>query len=222
MGLFRPDAGPYLLERRAARRWRATCAAALETLTGESLGQLWDISETGARLKFDAPPPPGSAAILKWCEHKVRCSVVWATEDMCGVVFEDSLDSAQVSATTRLIGEVRLPVAAVRNIPMGRKRSDCHGDLGRLSPALDVGPSELVVALPRRHGLQETAPSGSLTAGEEMFFFGSPLAHVLSYELYLQSSIQDLASSPSSHTGNVRHWRSVDVGGAETKLGSLR
>lgn len=222
MGMFRPDAGPYLLERRAARRWHAQCAAALETLTGESLGQLWDLSETGARVKLDDPPAPGSAAILKWCEHRARCSVVWTTDDMCGVAFEDPLDSAQVSATTRMIGEVQLPVAAVRNIPMGRKRADCHGDLGRLSPALGVGHSGLVVALQRRPGLQETAPSGLLTAGEEMFFFGSPLAHVLSYELYLKSSIHDLARSPTCHAVDVRYWRSVDVGEAESKSDLLR
>ena len=181
MGLFRPDAGPFLLERRTARRWRATCAATLQTLTDEYLGQLWDLSETGARLKVESTPSPGATAMLNWGDCRVRCSVVWATDGMCGVVFERPLDGAAVSATTQLLREHELPIATIGNIRVGRKRSDPNRDLGLLTPALETGPSRLVISLQRRPGLRGTASQASRTAGEEMFFFGSPLAHVLSY-----------------------------------------
>lgn len=196
MGLFRSDAGPFLLERRAARRWRATCAASLETLTGESFGQLWDLSETGARVMLDSAPPRGAAAMLKWEGHKVPCCVAWAADGMCGVAFKQPLDAGLVSATSRLIGDVERPIATVGNIRAGRKRSERKCDLGLLSDALEMGPSRLVIALQRRDELGGTAPRDALTAGEEMFFFGSPLAHVLAYEANLRASFLVSSASP--------------------------
>ena len=200
MGLFRPDAGPFLLERRAARRWRATCAAALETLGGESPGQLWDLSETGAGIKLDVPPAPGSKAILKFGDQRIRCSVAWANDEMCGVAFDEPLGRAVVSATARLIGDVETPVAAFRNIRMGRKRSDPDCNPGILSHPLEAGPSKLTIALQKRRGLPPAPPSGSLTAAEEMFFFGSPLAHVLAFETHLQASIAGLSNAAGPRT----------------------
>ena len=76
--MFRPEIGPFLIERRKSRRSRATCVASLETPAGESFGQLWDLSETGARVEMASPPQPGTAALLKWASEKVACEVIWA------------------------------------------------------------------------------------------------------------------------------------------------
>ena len=123
MGFFEPYKGPFLIERRAARRTRATCAASLRTLTRESIGHLWDLSETGARVSLDNPPPEGETAVLKWGTEKVMCRVVWIDRDMCGLAFDRPIDSAVVESSARLIGIVEQPIAAVGNIPVGRKRS---------------------------------------------------------------------------------------------------
>lgn len=123
MGFFEPYKGPFLIERRAARRTRATCAASLRTLTAESFGHLWDLSETGARVSVSNPPPVDESALLKWGADKAMCRVVWVDRDMCGLVFETPIDPAVVAASARLIGIVEQPTAEIGNIPVGRKRS---------------------------------------------------------------------------------------------------
>ena len=123
MGFFEPYKGPFLIERRAARRTRATCAASLRTLTRESVGHLWDLSETGARVSVESPPEVGETAVLKWGAEKVMCRVVWIDRDICGLSFDTPIDAAVVASSARLIGIVEQPVAAVGNIPVGRKRS---------------------------------------------------------------------------------------------------
>lgn len=60
--------------------------------------------------------------------------------------------------------------------------------LGILSKPLEVGPSRLVISVHGPRKIIDSGPSASLTAAEEMFFFGSPLAHLLAYEAYLVSS----------------------------------
>lgn len=140
MGFFEPYKGPFLIERRAARRTRATCAASLRTLTRECIGHLWDLSETGARVSVDSPPEAGETAVLKWGAEKVMCRVVWIDHDMCGLSFDSPIDSAVVASSARLIGIVEQPTAAVGNIPVGRKRSA----LGQSGPAEENGSPDLL------------------------------------------------------------------------------
>jgi len=123
MGFFEPYKGPFLVERRAARRTRATCAASLRTLTSETFGHLWDLSETGARVSVEQPPEPGESAMLKWGAEKVMCRVVWVELDICGLAFDNPISSEVVASSARMIGLVEQPTAALDNIPVGRKRS---------------------------------------------------------------------------------------------------
>jgi hypothetical protein len=84
---------------------------------------LWDLSETGARVSLDNPPQAGESALLKWGTEKVMCSVVWVDRDMCGLSFDHPIDPAVVESSGRMIGILEQPIAAVGNIPVGRKRS---------------------------------------------------------------------------------------------------
>ena len=180
MSMFQPRAAKTLVERRTSRRWRATCPATLETLTGESNGQLWDLSETGARLQLQGPPPKGTTALLKWGNERIICQVVWATEEMCGVAFETAIDSALVSSTCRMIGEFEQPVAAIHNIRAGRKRTvraTCNLQHDRTNVQQ---PSFVVTLRTLSSPIALDCPT-SLTPAEEMFFFGSPLSHVLAH-----------------------------------------
>lgn len=123
MGFFEPDKGPFQIERRAARRTRATCAASLRTLTTEAFGHLWDLSQTGARVSVPNPPAEGETALLKWGTERAMCRIVWIDRDLCGVEFDERIDPAVVEASARMLGIVEHPTAEVGNIPLGRKRS---------------------------------------------------------------------------------------------------
>jgi hypothetical protein len=123
MGFFRSDSGPFLIERRTARRTRATCAASLRTLTDEIFGHLWDLSETGARISLPRPPEVGETAVLKWGTERVMCRVVWTEHDLCGLEFDGPIDLAVVSSSSRMLGIVEHQTAAMGNIAAGRKRS---------------------------------------------------------------------------------------------------
>lgn len=182
MGMFQPDNGPFLIERRAARRSRATCAASLRTLEGESFGELWDLSETGARISVANPPERGESALLKWASEQVMCRVVWTEGDMCGVSFENPINSVVVSSTARMLGIVEHPTAAMGNIPIGRKRSAPRAAQAESDPQPNLLASRSAPDAPLP--LPERAQP--LTAEEEMFLYGSPLAHVLAFEAHLE------------------------------------
>lgn len=184
MGMFQPDNSPFVIERRAARRSRATCGASLRTLSGEIFGQLWDLSQTGARISIAGAPECGESAILKWGTEQVMCRIVWTEGDMCGLAFEAPIDPAVVSATARLLGIVEHPTAAIGNIPVGRRRS-APGAAAQPEPAQRAN-------LLASHAVPEVAASAPakpqpLTAEEEMFLYGSPLAHVLAFDAHIVS-----------------------------------
>lgn len=181
-----PDTGPLPSERRAARRLRVGCPATLRTLTADCVGYLWDLSQSGARVQTANPPQPGSAAILRWDKQEAACSIVWASEDMCGVAFNASIEDAVVLATTSLTRVIEEPIAALQNIPLGRKRSAqvAPEAAPRTVPSKN---SNWHINLPRPRVVGGWNGNAAVTAAEEMFFFGSPLAHVLAYEAHLSS-----------------------------------
>lgn len=185
MGMFQPDNGPFVIERRTARRSRATCGASLRTLSGEIFGQLWDLSETGARISIANAPERGESALLKWGTEQVMCRIVWTEGDMCGLSFENPIDPAVVSSTARWLGIVEHPTAAMDNIPVGRRRS--------APGAADAVPEPSRSAnLLASHAAPEASAASAekqqpLTAEEEMFLYRSPLAHVLAFEAHIET-----------------------------------
>jgi hypothetical protein len=182
--MFQPDNGPFLIERRKARRSRATCGASLRTLSGEVFGQLWDLSETGARISIATPPERGESALLKWSTEQVMCRIVWTEGDMCGLSFENPISSAVVSETARLLGIVEHPTATIGNIPVGRRRS-AQGMAAQ--PEADSTVSLLASRSTPEAPTPPVERPQPLTAEEEMFLYNSPLAHVLAYEAHLES-----------------------------------
>ncbi len=112
------------IERRVAGRARADCPARLQTPGGTWHGRLWDISESGARVKVDNPPAQGVMCLIGWQSNEMFCRVVWSADDMCGVLFERPVPYAVVMET---LGEPEPetpsgPAANVGNIPFGRRR----------------------------------------------------------------------------------------------------
>ena len=169
--MFLPDRGPILIERRTSRRSRATCAACLQTLTSEEFGELWDISQTGARISIVHPPAAGETAILRWANETAMCRVVWSEDTTCGLSFEKPIDAGVVSATARLIGIVEQPVATMGNIPVGQRRSGAV----RAPAASDQPERPLLVPRARTQLAADDATKYELSAAEEDFLTPSPV-----------------------------------------------
>jgi len=111
------------IERRAAGRARTDCPARLQTPGGDWRGRLWDLSETGARIQADNPPAQGAIALLTWSGNEVFGRVVWASEDMCGLIFERPVPRSVVAETLGEPPVENTPAASVSNIPVGKRRS---------------------------------------------------------------------------------------------------
>jgi hypothetical protein len=132
------------------------------------------------------PPQAGATALLKWEAQEAECTVVWTTEDTCGLAFQRPIDDSIVVATASLTRVIEEPIAALHNIPLGRKRSAqvAPETAPRAEPAKN---SSWLIQLPRPRSSPGSKEQASVTAAEEMFFFGSPLAHILAYEAHLSS-----------------------------------
>jgi len=122
-----------VLERRSVGRARTDCPARLQTPGGNWYGRLWDLSEAGARVQVENPPPQGLTCLIGWQGNELFCRVIWSADDMCGVLFERPIPQAAVLET---LGEPEPevpsgPAASVTNIPAGRRR-------GRLRSAGDA------------------------------------------------------------------------------------
>jgi hypothetical protein len=172
-------------DRRMSRRVRVTSGAVLETLTGTFTGRLWDLSEGGARLHLSYLPQIGTNARLCWAEHEALCSVVWSDGEMCGVSFDKPIMPSIVTATAEVHRVLELPIAKVSNIAAGRRRS-MPGRPVRLAAAEREAPKGLVVRFPK------DCRGGAMSAAQEMFFLGSPLAHVAVFEGRSASCAQPL------------------------------
>ena len=117
--------------------------------------------------------------MLKWRDQKHACTVVWTDAAMCGLEFEEPISEMVVSECARLLGTKEEPIAELSNIPLGRRRSSqasmpVESERDRL-----VRTTTLVIAKPKR-GANSLDPA-LLSPSEEMFFWGSPLAHVVAF-----------------------------------------
>ena len=110
------------LERRSSLRRRVNCPAQLQTARGQRIGCLCDLSERGARLEMDDPPKPGTTGTLEWMCFDAACTVIWATESMCGLMFDRDIPPVRVFETQQFGEEYEAPIAEVSNIPLGQKR----------------------------------------------------------------------------------------------------
>ena len=61
-------------------------------------------------------------------------------------------------------------------------------------PQLKAVERSWTVALPRPHGRAHLLSAQTMSAAEQMFFFGAPLAHVVQYEERLKVMRQDHAA----------------------------
>lgn len=174
-------AGPAVevAERRAFQRVRVDCPARLETAGSYRSVHLCDLSRSGARVLLDDPPVEGTIALLRWQTHESLCTIVWASDVACGVNFHSVLPEGAIAEGSAAQDEAGVrPVAGITKIEFGKSR---RARLGRAEPHQPIAKVAIRVwsiVLPRKpDGLRR----GSMTPVEEMFFFGSPVAHIVQY-----------------------------------------
>ena len=194
MGYLQELAGPLVPERRRSRRSRVTCPATLLTLAGEFEGELWDLSETGARLAAPDLPVRGTRAMLQWRDQKHACTVKWTDASMCGLEFEEPISEMVVSECARLLGTKEEPIAEVTNIPLGKRRSSRTSQAAEREHGRFVRTTTLVIGKPKR-GANSLDPA-FLSASEEMFFWGSPLAHIVAFRALKAGQTLDRHARP--------------------------
>ena len=111
-------------ERRQAERKRVGCPAQLHLTSGIRVCMLMDLSTSGARIQLGDALRVGAEGLLKWQSHEAFCSVVWVADGMVGLMFDRALAPAMLDETLKEEEERRTgPIASVRNIPLGQKRS---------------------------------------------------------------------------------------------------
>lgn len=157
--------------RREFQRVEVDCSAQLVTPGSYRSAVLRDLSQTGARLELDEPPPEGTTALLRWQTHDTLCTVVWRSPVACGVAFVASIPE-ELTQTAPTAREER------RTEPSARLTLINFGQRGRRKRPI------VIAELAQEEGYSWTLPlrrqlgsPAELTAAEEMFF-GSPLAHV--------------------------------------------
>jgi len=76
---------------RSANRLKLAMNASLELPQGSRLCFIDNLSSVGARLWIKFPIDLGETGILHFAERSAHCSVVWQSEDHCGLEFDPPL-----------------------------------------------------------------------------------------------------------------------------------
>ena len=118
-----PAQPAHASDRRTVRRWTVDCEAKLQLVGSALSGSLTDLSERGARMTTAILPSTGVSGMLSWGDQHHYCTVVWARDGACGLVFERHLSMKIVAAFTTEIEVEMGPIANFGNIPLAQKRS---------------------------------------------------------------------------------------------------
>lgn len=157
--------------RRAFQRVQIDCDAQLVTPGSYRAVRLRDLSRSGARLEMENPPPEGTTALLRWFSHESLCTVVWTSPIACGVSFVRPIAEEVVGASCGSVQtkEDDTP-ARLTQITFGKRRLRRRPVLVLNEESEPEGYNWTIVLM--------NPPDAPKTAAEEMFFFGSPIAHI--------------------------------------------
>lgn len=140
------------------------------------MGTLHEVTRTSARVLMSDPPRPGTTALLQWSREERLCTVVQCDQTSCALAFEEPLkEPRQAKVASQSGGQTEASPA----MPSVRSRTRGFSPASKDTAALiQTAPGWWCIRLSRPIGSMRLG-SGHLSCGEEMFFFGSPLAHVI-------------------------------------------
>jgi hypothetical protein len=75
--------------RRRSERASVLLPASVVTMSAYQYLELVNLSATGAKLRGSPMPPIGTTALFRLEHLKILCKVVWATDELCGIRFDD-------------------------------------------------------------------------------------------------------------------------------------
>ncbi|WP_353230992.1 PilZ domain-containing protein [Novosphingobium sp.] len=78
-------------QRRAFSRLSFSAPVRVMTTSRLLVGVMEDISLWGARVRVDDPPMPGREVLLKMDGREAFGAVVWARDDLAGIVFDQPI-----------------------------------------------------------------------------------------------------------------------------------
>jgi hypothetical protein len=90
------DHNPFPIGRRGAARARLHANAMLVTTTGKLPVVLRNLSCTGAMAEGANLPPKGRDLLLQRGDMEVLATVIWQSDDYCGLEFYDPIDHDMV------------------------------------------------------------------------------------------------------------------------------
>ena len=110
-------------DQRRSARFVVAIPVIFRTASGDRQCHMSNISDAGAKLETESPPPQGVSGMLRLGDDEFYCTVIWSNGTACGVEFERKVHEATLIDITGEEARKSGPVASCSNIQMGRKRS---------------------------------------------------------------------------------------------------
>lgn len=109
-------------DRRRSARFPTEVSVILRTVLGNRKCRISNISDDGAMLETESPPPEGIAACLLMGEDEIFGTIKWSKDGACGIQFERAIGENKLVEIAGEQVQRTGPVANVGNIQPGRKR----------------------------------------------------------------------------------------------------
>ena len=109
-----------MLNRRRSKRASVVLPASLITMSAYQYLELIDLSATGAKLRGSMMAAVSMTALFRLDDFQVLCKVVWATDGVCGVRFDEPIPPrvlAHFNKTERT-AEIEILTAPERQLPL--------------------------------------------------------------------------------------------------------
>lgn len=110
-------------DRRRTARFIVEVPARIRTVIGDRECRISNISDHGARIETEEPPPAGIAACLIMGDEEIFCTVKWSKEGGCGVEFDHTIGPHTLEALATRAPVEAGPIANRGRIQMGQRRS---------------------------------------------------------------------------------------------------
>lgn len=82
--------------KRKVKRARVLLAAKIQTAKGEMSVRLRDLSQKGALIECDSPPPVNSEVVFSRSQTVVQARVAWSAGGKAGLQFHEPIDESEV------------------------------------------------------------------------------------------------------------------------------